>query len=180
MISKAVRNGVSPQRIAKTLKLKLEDIVSRMNLLDGIHADAVDLLKEKQITPPAIAVLRKVLAGRQIEMAELMVSANNYTKSYADALLMGTAREQLKKAKEPKPKDGLSQKEIARMEQEMESVEHDFKAVEASYGHHVLNLTMIRGYVRRLLENKAVLHYLQANHRDMLAEIEAIALIEAL
>jgi hypothetical protein len=32
---------------------------------------------------------------RQIEIAELMVSANNYSKGYAEALLLGTPKDML-------------------------------------------------------------------------------------
>ena len=47
----------------------------------------------------------------------------------------------------------LSAEEIARMEEEMESLEHDLKAVEESYGENMLNLTCARGHVKKLLEN---------------------------
>jgi hypothetical protein len=49
---------------------------------------------------------------------------------------------------EPKKKEGLSPEEIGRMEQEMETLEHDLKAVEESYGENVLNLTCARGYIK--------------------------------
>jgi len=52
-------------------------------------------LKDKAIAPKAIWLLRKVTGIRQIEIAELMVSANNFTKLYADALVLGTPKDQL-------------------------------------------------------------------------------------
>jgi hypothetical protein len=50
-----------------------------MKLLDGIHEEAADLLKDKAISPKAIHLLKQVACVRQIEIAELMVSANNFS-----------------------------------------------------------------------------------------------------
>ena len=53
-------------------------------MLDEINRESVELLKDKQISPAALRVLPKVKLMRQIVIAELMVSANNYTKGYGD------------------------------------------------------------------------------------------------
>jgi len=74
MITKAVQNGVRPERIAAALNLTVKDVKSSMALLDGIHEEAVDLLKDKAIAPKAIWLLRKVTGLRQIEITELMVT----------------------------------------------------------------------------------------------------------
>src|SRR6185436_16354262 len=83
MIMKAVRSGVSPERIAAALNMSLREVQASMSLLDGINPEAADLLKDKGISPKAIRFLKKVSGLRQIEMAELMVSAQNFTKGYA-------------------------------------------------------------------------------------------------
>ena len=56
----------------------------RMELLDGICPEAVHLLKEKRVTGPALREFRKARPMRQIEMAELMCAANNFSVGYAD------------------------------------------------------------------------------------------------
>ena len=180
MINKAVKNGVKPERIAAALNLELKQVLSSMNLLDGIHSEAVDLLKDKFICPKAIAVLRRVAPVRQIEMAELMVSVNNFSHGYADALLMGTPAEQLVHPDKSKIKSSMSPEEVARMESEMETLEHDFKAVEESYGQNMLNLTLARGYVKKLLENARVVRFLSARHSDVFREFESIASSESM
>jgi hypothetical protein len=48
-------------------------ISSNLKLLDGIHPDAVELLKDKKITSAALRVFKKAKADRQIDMAQLMV-----------------------------------------------------------------------------------------------------------
>jgi ParB-like chromosome segregation protein Spo0J len=180
MIVKAVQNGVRPERIAAALSLPVRDVRAAMTLLDGIHEEAADLLKDKGISPKAIRLLKKVTAVRQIEIAELMVSANNFTTGYADALILGTPKDQLANPDEPKRKEGLSPEEIGRMEQEMETLEHDLKSVEASYGENMLNLTLARGYVKKLIDNAKVVRFLNTNHADILSEFEAIAAAESL
>ena len=115
MIVKAVNNGVREERIAAALNIAVKDVRSSITLLDGIHEEVADMLKDKAITPKAIRMLRKVTAVRQIAMAELMLSANNFTIGYVEALVLGTPKDQLTKPEEPKQKEGMSAEEIARL-----------------------------------------------------------------
>lgn len=179
MIVKAVRNGVKPERIAKALSMPMTTVSALIDLLDGINPEAVDLLKAKQITADAIRLLRKVTGLRQIEIAELMVSANNFTKAYAEALMLGTSRDQMVSPQERKKKAGMTAEEVARMEREMESLEQDFKAIETNYTENMMSLTLARGYIKRLLGNNRVLRYLREHHGDLLTEFEGIVVAEA-
>ena len=178
MIMKAVDNGLDPERIAEALHIKVRAVQASMRLLDGLDAEAVELLKDKQIAPPAVRALRKVTPSRQIEMAELMVCTNTFSKSYVDALLMGTPKSQLKNSKKPKTSVGMSAEEIARMEEEMATIHQDFKSIEASYGENMLNLTVVRGYVRKLFENSKVIRFLKNRHKDLFDEFEVLAATE--
>ena len=60
----------------------------------------------------------------------------------------------------------MTREEIAKMELEMETIERDLKTVESSYGENMLNLTVARGYIKRLLENAKVVKFLAGNYRD--------------
>lgn len=178
MIMKAVQNGVKPEKIAAALNLSEADVKASMTLLDGINEEAADLLKDKTISPKAIRLMRKVCGVRQIEIAELMVSAANYTKGYAEALVLGTPKDQLVNPEEPKQKKGMTREEIGKLEAEMETLERDLKAVERSYGDNMLNLTLARGYVKKLLDNAKVVRFLNGNYGDILAEFETLAAAE--
>jgi len=180
MILKAVQSGVKPEKIAAALNIHVREVKASMALLDGIHDEAAFLLKDKSISPKAIRFLKKVTSVRQIEIAELMVSANNFTAGYAEALVLGTPKDQLANPDEPKRKEGMTREEIAKMEQEMEALEHDLKAVEECYGENMLNLTCVRGFIKKLLDNAKVVRFLNTNHRDILAEFESIAAAETL
>lgn len=178
MISRAVTNGVPVERIAAALHMDVREIKSRLNLLRGIHEEAVELLKDKQVSPQVFSILRRVTSVRQIEIVELMVSANNFTKGYADGLFMGTSKDQLVDPEKPKTKL-ISAEEIAKMEEEMEVLERDFKAIEDGYAENMLNLTVVRGYVKKLLANAKVVRFLSSKHQDFFAEFERIAAIES-
>lgn len=110
-------------------------------------------------------------------MAELMVSANDFGREYAEALFMGTPKDQLVNPEKPKLK-AVSAEENARLEAEMETLEREFKAIEEPYSENMLNLTLIRGYVKRLLDNGKVVRFLSSRHQDLFSEFERLAALE--
>jgi hypothetical protein len=109
-----------------------------------------------------------------------MVSTNNYTKGYAEALVLGTPKDQLLRPDEAKVKKGMTREEVAKLEEEVEILETDMKSVERNYGENVFNLTVARGYVKKLMENAKVVRFLNANYGDFLAEFERLAAAEGL
>ena len=174
MISRAVKNGVSAERIAEALHVKVELIHAKMNLLVGIHEEVADLLKDKQIPASVFYIFKRVKPLRQIEMAELMTSANNFSKSYAQALLGGTLKDDLINPEEPKKTKGMTGEEVARMEEEMATISRDFKAVEATYGKTVLHLTLAKGYLGKLLDNANVAKFLTSRHKEYFNEFQRL------
>jgi hypothetical protein len=60
------------------------------------------------------------------------------------------------------------------MEREMTNLQEQYKLVEESYGQDVLNLVLAKGYLVRLLENKAVAKYIQQNQPDVFSEFATI------
>ena len=175
MILRAVERGVSETRLAKALNLDIKSIRAKRNLLDGICVEVVEMMKDKHFGAEMMRHLRKMKPSRQIEAAELMVSLNNYSNSYAAALLAATPVEQLLDPEKPKKFKGLSAEQVSRMEQEMSLVHSRFKAIEQSYGADVLNMVVTRGYIAKLLSNDAVVKFLQTNYPDFLTEFRAIA-----
>ena len=178
MIVKAVNSGVSPERLAAALNLPLRVVQASLNLLNGIHADAAELLKDKNISPKAIRLFKQVNGLRQIEMAEMMVQANNFFAGYAEAMVLGTAKHQRVNPDEPKKKAGMSADDIARMESEMESLERELKAVTDNYRENMFTLQTAHTYIKSLLKNAKVIRYLNANHAEIYAEFETMATAE--
>ena len=87
MIRKAVADGVPEERIAKALNVSVRTIRETETKLDGICAEAIEVLKDKPIVDRALEALKKVKPYRQVEMAELMRMANMYSEPHAKALL---------------------------------------------------------------------------------------------
>lgn len=174
MILKAIRNGVSEDRIAATLNIDVAKIKEKRDLLKGICPEAVELLRDRNIFAKALAEVKKVKPMRQIEMAELMIASNNYTSTYARAMVMASKPEdRLSVEKAPDP-DGLSAADLARMEHEMEQVGRDFRMMEETHGKNVLNLVLATGYLKKLLNNAAIVRYLSQHHDDLLGELQSV------
>jgi len=179
MILKSVERGVSEERIAKALNVEVQSIRRKRHLLDGICAEVAEILKDKHIAIQTFAELKKMMPLRQIEAAELMVAMNKYTISYAKSLLAATAQSQLVESAKPKRVKGLSEEQIALMERESVNLEREFKIAEKSYGTDHLDLVLASGYIGKLLGNAGVVRYLAQHHREILAEFQKIAGMEA-
>lgn len=174
MIVRAIDRGVSEDRLAKALDLDVKAIRRRRTMLAGICREVVDLLKDKTLNPSTLEVLRKMKPMRQIEAAELMTTAGNYTASYAKALLAATRQADLVRSDRPKKVGGLTPEQMSRMEREMDTVQQDLKTVESRYGDDVLHLVIASGYLAKLVKNRDIKRYLNSHHPEILAEFVAI------
>jgi len=174
MIVRALERGVSEEKLAAALNVDIKLIWRRRALLNGICPEVVELLKDRSVDTITFEVLRKMKAPRQIEAAELMAAAGNFSSSYAKALLAATRQHDLLHPDRPKKVGGISPEQMARMEREMETLQRDFKAVEASYGDDVLNLVIATGYLSKLVANSEIVRYLESRHQEYLDEFRGI------
>src|SRR5690606_34853444 len=122
MILRAIKNGVSEPRIARSLNVDVATIRQKRDLLDGICPEAVVLLKDRRTPAAAFRELRKAKPMRQIEIAELMCAAGNFSLGHTKCLVAATSPDQLIDAERTKEASGLSSEDIARMEHEMETL----------------------------------------------------------
>jgi ParB-like chromosome segregation protein Spo0J len=175
MIVKALDAGVPEERLASALGRSLATIRHSRSLLNDISPDALELLKDKPVASATFRYLKHVVPVRQLEMAELMIKMNNYSKTYAAGLVSRTKPEQVA-VLPPNSRRGTRKKpeDLARMELEMDALERDILLIDESYGRDVVNLTIARGYVKKLLENAKVVKYLAAKHADLLTEFQRI------
>lgn len=174
MILRAITNGASEQRIARSLAVDVGTIRQKRDMLDGICAEAVQLLRDRRTTSNAFRELRKVKPMRQIEIAELMCAASNFSVGYSKCLVAATSAEQMIDGDCPREVRGLSPEDISRMEHEMESLGREFKLIEESHGRNVLNLVLVVGYLRKLLDNARVVRFLSSNHPEILFEFQKL------
>jgi ParB-like chromosome segregation protein Spo0J len=129
MLRRAIDRGVSRERLARAFNVNLSSINRRINLLEGICPEAIDLLQDKQFTPDVTRILRNMKAARQVEAVELMVSSNTITVAHAEALLKATPPEQRADLK-PAERDKISPiEQIVKLEKEMSQVQTQYKDV---------------------------------------------------
>lgn len=174
MLVRALERGVSEEMLAKALDLNIKHIRRRRTMLDGIAPEVLDMFKDRMVSPITFETLRKLKPMRQIEAAELMCTAGNFSSSYAKAILAGTKQSDLAKPDRPKRVNGMTPEQMARMEREMSSLQQEFKAVDATYGDDVLALVITVGYLSKLLDNKKIEKYLAQNHSEILSEFRSI------
>lgn len=174
MLRRAVERGVTPDRLAKALNVDVSHIHKKVNLLDGICPEAVEMLKDLHFAANLGSVLRKMKPTRQVECIELMLTANNMTVAYAEALLAATPPPLLVGETKPRKLRGVTADQMAKMEREMGNLQGQLKLVEKSYGQDVLLLVLARGYLAKLIDNKAVFRFLSQRQPDVLAEFENI------
>lgn len=127
MIRRTVERGVAPERLAKALDVDISQIVKKLNLLDGICPEAAELLRDQVFSANLGAVLRKLKPTRQVECVELMVSANNFTIAYAQALVAATPSNMIVGETKTRRVTGVSADQMAKMEREMGNLQEQFE-----------------------------------------------------
>lgn len=179
MILQAVERGVPEEKIAEALGLEVGSVHRRSRLLNGICADAAEILKDAPCPIAVFDTLRQMAPGRQIDAAELMLGQNNFTTMFAKALLAATPENQLVKRRR-KAGSQAAVEQIAQLERELASLQVQVKSVEETYGIDNLHLTVARGYIRKLLSNARVIRWINQNRPEYFSELQAIAEIDAI
>lgn len=174
MLRRAVERGMKPERLAKALSVDVSLIHKKVSLLDGICPEAIEMLKDQHFSAGLGSVLRRMKPTRQVECVELMLTANNMTVAYAEALFAATPPHLVVGEKRARKLPGVTAEQMVKMEREMGNLQGQLKVVEKSYGQDVLLLVLARGYLGKLIDNKAVFRFLKQRQPDVLAEFENI------
>ena len=111
---------------------------------------------------------------RQLEVAELMVAANNFSTNYVKALLATSKPQDLIKPDQLRRATGLTVEQMDRLEREMASISHDYKELEATYGDDMLLLVIAGGFLDRILARPALEQFLAQRHPEMLETFRSI------
>jgi RepB plasmid partitioning protein/ParB-like nuclease domain len=175
MIAKAIERNVPKDKIARALDINVRSISRKVQLLDGICEEAIGLLKDKMCAMAVFDVLRKMNPLRQIEAAELLINANNFSVSYASAILAGTPQAQLVTPQTPKRLKGMTAEAISRMERELARLQEAISSIQDTYGQDHLHLTVVKGYLRKLIANDRVARYLAQYQPELFIEFQKIA-----
>jgi len=174
MILRAVERGVSEARIAAALNVDVALIRRKRTLLNGICPEAAELLKAKHCPLNSFRALRKMKPIRQIQAAELMIAAGNYSVAYANAILAASDPTDLVAPNEQKKPPGVTAEQAERMRVEMATLQRNIKLIEETLGPDHLRLVVAGRYIERLLNNEHLTRYLHKNHGDILSEFQKI------
>lgn len=174
MILRAVQRGVSEARIAAALNVNVALIQHKRTLLNGICPEAAELLKAKHCPLNSFRALRRMKPLRQIQAAELMIAANNYSVPYVEAILAATDLGDLVDPNLKKAASGVTREQADRMKAEMASLQKNIKLIEGNLGPDHLRLVVAGRYVARLLANDRLVRYLERNHGEILGEFQQI------
>lgn len=175
MIRRAIERGVPEEKIAKALDINPQSVRRKVRMLNGICDETVAILKDKPCPMAVFEILRKMKPLRQLEAAELLVNANNYSVAYASAILAGTPQTQLAEGAKPKRIKGITPEAMARMESELARLQESITSIQETYGQDHLHLTVVKGYLAKLLGNARVVRYLMQHRPEFLTEFQAIA-----
>lgn len=174
MILRAVERGVSEARIAAALNVNIALIRQKRTLLHGICPEAAELLKARHCPINSFRSLRKMKPLRQIQAAELMIAANNYTVPYVEAILAASDAADLADPAAKKVPAGVTPEQAERMKSEMANLQKNIKLIEGTLGPDHLRLVVAGRYVERLLQNERLARYLDKNHGEILGEFRQI------
>ena len=119
-------------------------------------------------------IIRKMIPRRQVEAAQLLVSANNYSTSYAAAILAATPEVQLVNPSMPRRTKGITPEALGRMEDELANLQQAISSIQENYSQDHLHLTVIKGYLAKLVQNAKVVRYLEKRQPDLLSEFRKI------
>lgn len=174
MILKAVKQGVSEERLARTLNVNVASIRKKRNLLVGICGEVAELLRDKHVPVNTFVQLRKLKPMRQIAAAEMMVAMNQYSIGYAKSIVAATPIDQLVEGKKSF-NQGLSSEQADLMTEESARLDREFRAIEQTYGIDHLDLVLASAYLANLLENARVVRHLAQHQPELLNEFQKIA-----
>jgi ParB-like chromosome segregation protein Spo0J len=172
MILRALAH-VSEERIADALNVTVATIRERRDLLKGICPEAAELLRNERVSADAFCALRKMKPVRQIDVAQLMMSAKKFSGRFARALLDGTREELLVPTPPVKPR-ATTPAQQSLMEHKTDELLKHADSIKANYGNDILDLTAAGKFVQRFLDNNRVHRYLEKYHEETLTALEQL------
>ena len=172
MISRAIGKGIQREKIAKTLKINLSRIESKLNLLNDIVPEVAAKLADKHLAQDTFRILRKMKPIRQMEAIDMMIAANKLTKSYVEMILVASSREDLVGHAQKKHSDSLEK--LSLLEQEMDRLKEDYTQTEKEISDTNPSLIVASGYLRGLLDNSAVKEFISLYYEDILTALDTV------
>jgi hypothetical protein len=175
MLMEALKSGVAEERIAAALNIDVAAIRRRVQMLDGICPEVVEMLRDRKLSLEVFPILRKMKAIGQIATVELMVLRHDYSVSFAKtrlaisppALLCATSSTARQLKANADAADAL-------LGEDTDGLIQNLKAIEETYGTDVLTLTVTCAYLERLFSEARITRYLDRHHPGPMETLKKI------
>lgn len=101
-----------------------------------------------------------------------MIESNNFYVKFVRAIYLASSDNQLLNPE--KRRRHVDMDKLGNLENEVLKIQGDYKLIEDSYGINVLNLTLVRGYLKHIFYNKRINKYLQTYSADIYSQFDNI------
>lgn len=174
MLLEALKSGVAEGRIAATLNVDVAAIRRRIQMLDGICPEVVEMLRDRKLSPELFPVLRKMKAIGQIATVELMVLRNDYSVSFAKTRLAISPPALLCPRSTARQLRANAEAADILLGDDTDGLIQNLKVIEETYGSDVLTLTVICAYLERLFAEEKITRYLNRHHPGPMETLKTI------
>jgi hypothetical protein len=159
ILTAAISQGVSRDELSKRNDLPLKSVNRLADLLIGISPMAAEILRGASGSIGAYDVLRRMSAGRQLDVAGLMVRRNDYSSHFCEALLAAT-----KKADLVIPfRKNISAETclcLQRLESELRNLQGRLEDIQNWHSINSIRLVVVQAHFRWLLSNVTIQKWL--------------------
>ncbi len=174
MMVEALKSGVAEERLAATLNVNIGAIRKRVQMLDGICGEVVEMLRDRKVSLELFPLLRKMKPIGQIATVELMVLRNDYSVAFAKTRLAISPPSLLSKISKARQIKANADAADSLLNEDTDGLIQNLKAIEETYGTDVLTLTVACAYLERLFSEEKLKVYLERHHSGPLETLKTI------
>lgn len=166
MIMRAIDNGASMEKIADALGIDVRTLKMKKNLLENIHPDVIEMFKTKKIPNKTFDYLRRMKDMRQIEIAQFMCNAGNFSAPMAHHFWADTKPEMLRI--QPLRRNENDIEKLASLEKSIGKIHKEYQLIYGDFGKHVARLQIAQAWVRGIFANALARRFLEKHYPDIL------------
>jgi ParB family transcriptional regulator, chromosome partitioning protein len=144
------------------------------DILNQLHANVIKAVDKDIVTRRCATQLTNVNQERQDQILKEMTRTNDYSISFARALIIKTAPEMRNlKAKSNKPWTGNTERKKQLVEK-LEEVQKRYDFYSSLYRQYTTDLLRLCVYARKLITNDAIALHLQGNFPEIFSQFQTI------
>ncbi len=180
MFSKALKSGVDINRMSSALNIEKKKILMEIRASEGIDSRTREILKTAPVSTAVLRALAKVRPTRQIEIAQCMINANNYTIHFASGLVMSSPQSLMYEEKRPKPKNYISADILSSISKEHSNMQAKIMEIRSEYRENVCEMKILASFIEKIMNNNILSEYLKRNFESIHHEFQRIVQNEIL